>query len=211
MTPGALTIAGTDPRTDATGPLNMSSREIAELTGKRHDHVMRDIRDMLEALGEDAPRFGAMAPDAYGRKQPIYLLPKDLTLTLIAGYSAPLRHRIVPEQYRNRHSEYIRENADALLPAICGDGSEQSHQDQRGFACERPVASASTIFTGPAAARSATARATGERASKPAPWLPKSKLPGFRQLWPTRTLMGAPTSPRNWSTPTPCGSARPFT
>lgn len=39
---------------------------------------------MLEALGADAPRFGAMSPGACGWKQAIYLLPKELTLALIA-------------------------------------------------------------------------------------------------------------------------------
>ncbi len=36
----------------------MSSREIAELCGKRHDHVMRDIKKMLEEL--NAPKFGGV-------------------------------------------------------------------------------------------------------------------------------------------------------
>ena len=38
----------------------MTSRQIAELTDKRHDHVMRDIRNMLARLhGESSvPRFG---------------------------------------------------------------------------------------------------------------------------------------------------------
>lgn len=33
-----------------TKALTMTSREIAELTGKRHDNVMRDIRTMLDDL-----------------------------------------------------------------------------------------------------------------------------------------------------------------
>ena len=39
-------------------PVTMSSREIAELTGKRHDHVMRDIRNMLAELKITDPSFG---------------------------------------------------------------------------------------------------------------------------------------------------------
>ncbi|WP_425304054.1 Rha family transcriptional regulator [Stappia indica] len=76
-------------------PLTMSSREIAELTGKRHDNVVRDIENMLTALGEDLLRFEEMFRDSYGRAQRGYLLPKDLTLTLVSGYSVPLRHKIV--------------------------------------------------------------------------------------------------------------------
>lgn len=76
-------------------PLTMSSREIADLCEKRHDHVMRDIKKMLDDLGEDAPKFGEVFPDAYGRPQPSYRLPKDLTLTLVAGYNVRLRKRII--------------------------------------------------------------------------------------------------------------------
>jgi phage regulator Rha-like protein len=32
----------------------MSSREIAELSGKRHGDVIRDIRTMIEQIGDDA-------------------------------------------------------------------------------------------------------------------------------------------------------------
>jgi len=76
-------------------PTSMSSREIADLTGKRHDNVMADIRSMLDQLGQTSPEFSGHLPDSYGRPQAVFHLPKDLTLTLISGYSVPMRHRIV--------------------------------------------------------------------------------------------------------------------
>ena len=73
----------------------MSSREIAELTGKEHAHVMRDIRSMLEVLKKDASSFGGIYQDAYGRDKPCFNLDRELTMTLVSGYDIPLRHRVV--------------------------------------------------------------------------------------------------------------------
>lgn len=79
--------------------LSMSSREIAELCEKRHDHVMRDIKKMLDDLDVPAPKFGGTStvrqPNGGEREVPCYLLPKDLTLTLVAGYNVVLRKRII--------------------------------------------------------------------------------------------------------------------
>lgn len=85
----ALTTLNT---TNAT--LTMSSREIAELTGKEHRNVMRDIRSMLEALGEDVLSFEQMSQDSYGRPLTIFNLPKDLTITLVSGYNVQMRYAI---------------------------------------------------------------------------------------------------------------------
>ncbi|MCO7039592.1 phage regulatory protein/antirepressor Ant [Pseudomonas carnis] len=73
----------------------MSSREIAELTGKRHDHVMRDIRNMLSELQITDPKFGGTYLDGSGRSMPCFHLDRELTETLVTGYSIPLRHRVI--------------------------------------------------------------------------------------------------------------------
>ena len=80
----------------ATGQaVTMSSREIADLTGKQHKHVLDDIRKMLEDLSQTSAEFSADLPDAYGRLQPAYNLPKRETLILVSGYSTELRARII--------------------------------------------------------------------------------------------------------------------
>ena len=75
--------------------LTMTSREIAELTGKEHKNVLADIRKMLEDLGRTSADFSADLPDGYGRPQPAYKLPKRETLILVSGYSTELRARII--------------------------------------------------------------------------------------------------------------------
>lgn len=78
-----------------SGGASMNSREIAELTGKEHKNVMSDIRKMLDDISFASADFLADLPDVYGRPQPVFILDKELTMTLVAGYSAALRYKIV--------------------------------------------------------------------------------------------------------------------
>lgn len=72
--------------------ISISSREIAELTHKQHRHVKRDIEN---ALGEDASRFGHIYLDTLNRKQNEYILPKNIALGIVSGYSFELRMKII--------------------------------------------------------------------------------------------------------------------
>lgn len=79
----------------AATPLTMSSREIAELCEKEHKNVKRDIDTMCEGLDVNALTFERIYKDARNRDQTEYQLPKDLTLTLVAGYNVKLRKKII--------------------------------------------------------------------------------------------------------------------
>jgi phage regulator Rha-like protein len=92
----------------------MSSREIAELTGKRHDHVIVDIRKMLDGLGLHSPDFSGQYIDSTGRSLPYFLLPKRETMILVSGYSVALRARIVD---RSQELEDIQSLTSDLMAA----------------------------------------------------------------------------------------------
>jgi len=86
----------TDIITSGAQTLTMSSREIAELCEKHHKHVMRDIKTMLEQIGvADAGYVQNWTYPQNGQQYPEYRLPKDLTVTLITGYRADLRYKVV--------------------------------------------------------------------------------------------------------------------
>lgn len=78
-----------------TNNLTMSSREIAELTGKRHPDVKRDIEKMLIDLSEDVSKFARIYSDSMNRNQTEILLDRDHTECLLTGYSAVLRMKVI--------------------------------------------------------------------------------------------------------------------
>lgn len=79
-----------------TPVLTMSSRVIAELTGKEHKHVLRDCLTMLDELGLDPKGYAQdWTHPQNGQTYSEYLLPKDLVETLITGYSIKLRYQVI--------------------------------------------------------------------------------------------------------------------
>ncbi|MEN5258651.1 Rha family transcriptional regulator [Pseudomonas protegens] len=73
----------------------MSSVEIAELTGKLHKNVLADIRSMLAELEIDSADFSAQYKDSTGRFLPCFNLNREMTDTLLTGYSAKMRLAVV--------------------------------------------------------------------------------------------------------------------
>lgn len=76
--------------------VTMTTVEIAELTGKRHDNVLRDARavvSQVNALKSEA--IETVYTDGRSREKPMLVLDKHLTFTLITGYDTGLRYNVV--------------------------------------------------------------------------------------------------------------------
>lgn len=73
----------------------MTSREIADLTGKRHPDVKRDIQVMARDLKEDASSFAHIYLDGMNRQQIEYRLDREHTDCLLTGYSAAMRMAVI--------------------------------------------------------------------------------------------------------------------
>lgn len=80
---------------DSTDKNRMTSLEIAEITGKQHAHVMRDIRKLLEQ-GVSQSKIGlAKYTDKQGKPREMYSLTPKGCLILASGYDALLRECII--------------------------------------------------------------------------------------------------------------------
>lgn len=124
-----------------TTKLSMTSREIADMTGKRHDNVLRDIRAMIErfeAHNSNVKRAREADPnmdwpansdlswhcesdtyiDEQGKPRDQYVLDKDTTLTLVAGYDPVGRMRIIKRWQELEAGHAIPKVADPTLAAL---------------------------------------------------------------------------------------------
>ncbi|WP_375668073.1 MULTISPECIES: Rha family transcriptional regulator [unclassified Bartonella] len=97
----------------------MSSREIAELCGKQHAHIMRDIRQMLGELYPEGgqSKFGSTYLDKQGKPQNCYNLPKRECLILVSGYSMTLRARII-DRWQELEKQAVIPQIDYSSPQV---------------------------------------------------------------------------------------------
>lgn len=77
----------------------MMSTEIAKLTGKRHDHVLRDIRSIIEQL-KDSPKLGGVFLESEykagnNKKEFCYKMDYSASILVITGYSVEARARVI--------------------------------------------------------------------------------------------------------------------
>lgn len=94
----------------------MSSREIATLTGKQHKNVMADCRNMFDSLNLQSADFSADYQDDKGRTYQEYWLDQDLTMTLMMGYSIPLRHKVATRWRQLESGEVLPQKSASHLP-----------------------------------------------------------------------------------------------
>ena len=77
------------------GTSGMSSIEVANVTGKQHAHILRDIRNLLDQ-GVAASNFGLGSyMDANQQVRPCYNLTAKGCLILASGYNPILREKII--------------------------------------------------------------------------------------------------------------------
>src|SRR5699024_5797541 len=95
-----------------TNDVEMTSLDIAEVTKKKHKHILADIRKEIEDLGElGQPIF---RPSSYlnkqNKKQPCYIFGKEGAMQLALKYDAKTRYRVI------KRIEELEQQSQKTLP-----------------------------------------------------------------------------------------------
>lgn len=120
----------------------MTSLQIAEITGKNHAHVMRDIRNLLDK-GVSESNFGL---SSYKQKQPnggmkdvaMYELTPKGCLILASGYDPILREKIVNklEEYQQKERANIISLPNFEDPAEAAMAWAKEYREKKVLAIE---------------------------------------------------------------------------
>lgn len=124
----------------------MSSREIAELTGKDHKNVLRDSEIMFLQLGVSSDGYAQKWTHPQNKQTYIeYVLDKDLTMTLVTGYSVKLRHAVIKrwrelEVKQSLSLPNFTDPAEAAIAWAAEFKAKQYAQDQLSIAAPKAQA-----------------------------------------------------------------------
>ena len=91
----------------------MTSLEVAEITGKEHYNILRDIRDEIDKLGTE--RGQLIFEESYyineqNKQQPMYIANIQGILQLGARYSADVRYRLIEKVTKKEISQNYVDN-----------------------------------------------------------------------------------------------------
>jgi Rha family phage regulatory protein len=93
--------------------IKMTSLDIAEIVGKKHQHIMRDIRNEIESLGDEIGQsiFGQSSYiNLQNKEQPCYEFGKDGAMQLALKYDAKTRFKVI------KRIEELENNSNKKLP-----------------------------------------------------------------------------------------------
>lgn len=104
----------------------MTSLTIAEMTGKRHADVLRDIDRELSKLGEDERKFASVYLAGNGERRPCYALPGEYLLFIASAYDAKLRMQIIRHwsALNNGTAAPVADAANVLVNKLIAGGIE---------------------------------------------------------------------------------------
>ncbi len=135
---------------EPTNAETMSSLQIAELTGKQHKSILRDIRILLEQGVTQHNFVPSEYKDTTGRTLPCYNLTKKGCLILASGYNAILREKIIDRleeletEKRNGGFRIPQTYAEALK--LAADQTARVEQLQRQNSLPYPVKAIGTAI-----------------------------------------------------------------
>jgi Rha family phage regulatory protein len=127
--------------TERKGQIITSSRNVATVFEKRHDHVLQTIRDAIGTTGNFAPDFSGtnFIESRYknrGKQYPEYLLTKDGLVYTVMGFTGETAARFKVEYINefNRMEEFIRNLTIAKLefPELT-DAIKEAHEEPKHY------------------------------------------------------------------------------
>lgn len=110
----------------------MSSLEIAQLTGKNHYDVMRDIKNVLDQAEIDTRIFAGIYLDPQNRERDCFDLPKRECDLVVSGYSVKYRLAII-DRWHELESKQVFQ-----IPQTLGDALQLAADQAKQLELQAP-------------------------------------------------------------------------
>ncbi len=126
-----------------TTDLKMTSLDIAEVTGKRHSHILDDIRKEVKELGELAEpifRLGSYK-DKNNQDRSCYEFGKDGAMQLALKYDAKTRYKVIKriEELENRGNKQLPGTYKEALIQLVGQVEENERLETSKLMLEQQI------------------------------------------------------------------------